>query len=83
MAETTVWLKLRPKWNPYIPERLQSFKVVGVSQSKPTNFEGPTVKLKLNIPDKAFAPLAPVVTIKVPDEMLNFTPEVTVEMDES
>lgn len=84
MAETTFYIHLEPQWGryPYNRDTLTGIKASRITQSRPDKPRGPVVKLVLRLPDAAFKPLAPEVTIDIPEEAIDFTPEVTVELPE-
>lgn len=84
MAEAKIYLQVEPVWHQWRkgkdgnPE-VERLKVTKVLQTRPERITGVVVELRLRIPDGAFKPLAPVVTIDVPEEALNYEPEVTIE----
>lgn len=80
MAETTVYLTVEPRWSSYNPEKLAGIGVTNCTKNKPSHPTGPVVKLTLRIPDGAFKPLAPTVTIDIPESALDYPPVVTVEL---
>lgn len=87
MAEATVYLQVEPVWKtgyfangPDGLPQLESIKVTKMTQSRPKKISGVGVTLKLRIPDAAFKPLAPTVIIDIPEEVLSYEPEVTVEL---
>lgn len=82
MAHTSIYLTLEAKWSKWNPDTITSIAVVGTTKTRPRNPRGPVVKLTLNLPDQAFMPLRPEVTIDIPEEAIDFTPVVTVEMPE-
>jgi hypothetical protein len=83
MAETTVWLALRPRWRPMRPYDtepvLDGFDVEQVTKNPPRDSQGPFIKLRLIVPDSVFAPLRPAVTIEVPEHLVA-EPRVEVEL---
>ena len=84
--QTTVYMKLKPRWrrNHYMNEdELAGFDVDGVNKSRPRRAAGPVVKLTLSIPDQAFYPLRPEVTIDIPEEALDYTATVRVELPDA
>lgn len=87
MATTRCFLRIEPVWrHSYGSDeaRLQEIKVTGVTQKRPRIAQnGCTVELSLSIPDQAFKPLRPHVTIEIPPEALTFEPTVTVELPEA
>lgn len=84
MAETTVYLTVEPLWSrwkgPDGHPGLASIRVTKMTQKRPTKITGVGVTLTLRIPDAAFKPLAPTVVIDVPEEALDYQPDVTVEL---
>lgn len=86
MATTRCFLRVEPVWRHtfYDPEpQLQEIKVTGCTQKRPRVAQnGTVVELTLSIPDAAFTPLRPRVTIEIPPEALSFEPTVTVELPE-
>jgi len=83
MATATCWLRIEPEWSNYYRDdsgnySLRAIKVAGVTQKRPVMHRGTVVQLKISIPDQAFKPLRPEVTIEIPAEALNFTPDVQV-----
>jgi hypothetical protein len=84
MVETEAWLVLEPSFSKRGGELVAtSMRITGVRKNRPESTRDPVVKLKLRIPARAFAPLAPVVTIEVPEDLLVIPePEVTVEVPE-
>lgn len=79
--ETTVWLTLEPQFRSYGGGDATGMTVSKMTKSKPKG-GGPKIKLKLKMPSRAFAPLAPTVTIEVPEDALSWPePEITVETD--
>lgn len=82
MASTTVYLKLRPRWgdHDWNSDKLRGFDVEGVTKNRPSRSSGPVVKLTLKVPDQAFMPLRPEVVIDVPEQALDYTPIVSVEL---
>lgn len=85
MATTTVYLTVEPTWGRYSYNRdqLQNISVTRVTKKRPPRSAGPVVKLTLSIPDAAFHPLQPEVTIDVPPDALDFEPTVTVDFPEA
>lgn len=83
MAETTVWLALRPRWRPMrnyeTDPVLDGFDVEKVTKNPPRGPHGPVVKLRLIVPDSSFAPLRPTVTIEVPEHLVA-DPRIEVEL---
>lgn len=58
------------------------FSIGKLTKKPPTSGRLPYIKLRITMPLAAFAPLAPEVTIEVPEGAMRFPePEVTVEMD--
>lgn len=84
MATARCFLRIEPVWRHSFYEdepRLQEIKVTGVTQKRPRIAQnGCVVELSLSVPDAAFKPLRPQVTIEIPPEALNFEPTVTVEL---
>lgn len=82
MAEVSFYVKLRPVWGrqSYNRDRLEKVVADGITQKRPDRSAGPVVKLTLNIPDGAFKPLAPEVTIEIPEEAIDYEPKVTVHL---
>lgn len=87
MATTRCYLRIEPVWRHTWGEdepRLQEIKVTGVTQKRPrTTQNGCVVELSLSVPDAAFKPLRPKVTIDIPPEALDFEPVVNVELPET
>jgi hypothetical protein len=82
MAETSFYISVEPRWSAYDPEQLAGIVASKITQRRPQFVHGVVVKLKLKIPDAAFKPLQPEVVIDVPEEALDYTPDVTVEFPE-
>lgn len=82
MAEATCYLTIEPQWAKYPKDRLAALKVKSVTANRPARPFGVVVKLHIRIPDAVFKPLAPEVTIDVPEGALDFEPIITVEMPE-
>jgi hypothetical protein len=85
VAEAKVYLQLEPVWSTYRRDdaggrAVDHLKVTKVLKNRPERITGVVVELRLRVPDAAFKPLAPVVTIDVPESALDFEPQVTVEM---
>jgi len=84
MAETTVYLEIEPEWSQYAhangDPRLSKIKVTRALQNRPRRIGGVVVAVRLRIPDAAFLPLRPTVTVEVPEAALAYEPEVTVEL---
>lgn len=83
MLETTCFLALEPKFRRAAAGDLTctGFKVAKATQNRSASRE-PVVKLRLRLPARAFAPLAPEVTIEVPEGSLSWPePEVTIEAE--
>ena len=84
MAETVVYLQVEPVWSPYPgfngDARLSGIKVTKVTKNRPSRISGVAVKLRLRIPDGAFKPLSPEVTIEVPEAALDYEPVVTADL---
>lgn len=80
MLQTDVWLTLDPRWRRSGDDMSASgFTVVKATKNRPEG-TSPVVKLRLRLPAAAFAPLAPTVTIEVPEEGISF-PEPIIEVD--
>jgi hypothetical protein len=87
VAEAKIYLQLEPVWCRYKRDgsgqpAVDHLKVTKVLQKRPDRITGVVVELRLRVPDAAFKPLAPVVTIDIPEEALSFEPVVTVELPE-
>lgn len=83
-VETTVYLVLEPKFGnyPHDDRPVVGMTVARMTKSKPERATGPVIKLKLSLPAAAFEPLAPTVTIEVPEGALDFEPVVVVDVAE-
>lgn len=80
MLQTTVWLTLEPRWRRSGDDMTASgFTVTKATKNRPEG-TAPVVRMNLRLPAAAFAPLAPTVTIEVPEEGISF-PEPIVEID--
>lgn len=84
MAETTVYLQIEPEFSSYRDadgnQRVTGMRVTKMVKKSPGRISGVMVKLRLRIPDAAFKPLAPTVTVDVPESALDYEPVVTVEL---
>lgn len=85
MAETAIYLQVEPVWHQWRKDAngdpvLGSMRVTKTLKSRPDKVTGVLVKLRLRIPDGAFKPLSPTVTIDVPEPALDYEPVVTVEL---
>jgi hypothetical protein len=85
MAETTVYLQLEPEWSSWQKDsngnpNVAGMKVTKTTKNRPTRITGVLVKLRLRIPDSAFKPLSPTVTVDVPESALDYEPVVTVDL---
>lgn len=85
MATTMCYLIVEPRfgkqaWN---RDQVVGMAVARVVKNRPRNFKGVAVKLTLTIPDAAFKPLAPEVTIDVPEEALSYEPKISVEFPDA
>ena len=83
MLDTVCWLTLKPTFARRGDDVVATgMAVTGVRKNRPTGSREPVVKLRLRLPAQAFAPLAPEVTIEVPEGALSWPePEVTVDLD--
>lgn len=83
-VETTFYIQLEPAFRRYPradgTHEVTSIKPRSMTQNRPAKSAHPVVKITLRLPAAAFLPLAPVVTIDVPAEAIDFTPTVTVEL---
>lgn len=81
MLETECWLVLEPSFAHRGGDVVAtSMRVTAVRRNRPDSTSAPVVKLRLRMPARAFAPLAPTVTIELPEDALVWPePEVTVE----
>lgn len=82
MATTTVFLTVEPQFHRYNPDRVAGCTVTNMTKNRPKRSTGVVVALELRIPDAAFLPLRPMVTVDVPQEALDYTPTVSVEFPE-
>lgn len=84
MAETTCYLVIEPRFGKkdWDREKLYDISVARATKTSPKQFKGIVVKLRLKIPDAAFKPLSPEVTIDVPEDALTYEPEIAVEFPE-
>lgn len=85
MAEAKIFLQLEPVWHRWRKDAdgrpsVDHLKVTKMLQTRPGRIAGVVVEVKIRIPDAAFLPLSPVVTIDIPEEALTFEPEITVEL---
>lgn len=89
MATARCFLRLEPTWRYSWPgtdddPKLDGVKVTGATQKRPrTAQNGCVVELSITVPDAAFKPLRPRVTIDIPPEALDFEPTVNVELPEA
>lgn len=79
-VETTVWLTLEPTRGNYGDRPVNGMRVAKLTQSRPKNDRLPVVKLTIRLPARAFDPLAPDVTIEVPEDALSW-PEPVITVD--
>lgn len=80
MIETTVWLTLEPRFSSYGDRPVTGMRVAKMTTKRPTSGGRPAVRLTMRLPAAAFKPLAPDVTIEVPEECLVW-PEPTITVD--
>ena len=82
MVDATVWLTLEPTFYKYGPssDLPNGMRVAKMTTKRPTSGNRPCVKLTMRLPAAAFKPLAPDVTIEVPEEALVW-PEPTITVD--
>lgn len=65
-------------------EYVDSIRVIGMFQKRPTKPDGVAVKLTLEFNEQAFMPLQPAATISIPDSMVLMSQVVDVEaLDEN
>lgn len=89
MATTKVWLTIKPIWSNHrtgpdgSTPGVDGMRVSSVLKTRPKSIDGVAVTLTLNIPDEAFYPLRPEVTIDVPEAALHYEPQVTVEFPDA
>lgn len=85
MAQAKTFLTLVPVWSRWAHEndgspKLERIEVGKMTKNRPAQASGPVVELVISVPDAAFKPLRPVVTIDVPEQALDFEPTVLVEL---
>lgn len=79
---TTAYLVLRPSFSSYTGN-VSSFHVEAVRKKRPTGgaaSNAVVLALTLRMPEAAFEPLRPEVTITVPEGAYEIVPEVTVDV---
>lgn len=74
MKRAEAYLVLEPKWNRCFAgePRLDGFTIARITQKRPSTVRGDAVVMKvaIRVPEAAFKPIAPSVTIEVPESML-------------
>jgi hypothetical protein len=88
MISTEVWLQVEPTFSAYASSNgdrsVTKIRVANVTSRRPTGRAKAgtmVMRLKLNVPEAAFKPLAPVVTIEVPSDMLLNADDVNVVVE--
>lgn len=88
MVETTFYVQLVPTFRQGYSSsgeaalKVRSITVGSVTKKRPPKPKAPVVQLKLRLPAAAFLPLAPEVTIEVPENAIEYEPVVSVELPE-
>lgn len=82
--EAVVYAQVQATFSRWDKDRVDSLKVVKMTQSKPTRLEANSVvvKLRLQLPDTAFQPFSPSAIITVPESMVD-KPTVVIAEDPS
>lgn len=65
--KTAVYLRLEPRF--YSSGKLHSVRVVGVTQRRPSDLPGVSMRLELDVPDAVFLPLGPVLVELEPGDL--------------
>ena len=88
MVSTEVWLQVEPTFSNYIDRNgdrsVTKIRVVNCTARRPTGrAKAGTMVMRLNlrVPAAAFKPLAPTVTIEVPENMVLSADAINVEVD--
>lgn len=82
--EATVYLALEPVFSRHVrgedgTPAVEGLRISGMTKKRPGAGK-PCVRLRLRLPARAFAPLAPEVTIEVDEDTMSIPePQVTVE----
>lgn len=75
MKRAEAYLVLEPRWSSYSwqgDKVLNGFTITRVVQNRPKTVPGDAVvmRIAIRVPDAAFKPISPSVTIEVPESML-------------